>query len=138
VDVAVVAAVVAGVRHKVESAVNVQIAAKQHPVKHARNAMATPSERIARPVANAESAAIVVREANVASAEKMRMAATPQRMPKMSAPRAWRQTRLSNAQKLAQRERRVARADASVAKDAANAVSAVARILKIWRQLKLS
>jgi hypothetical protein len=79
-----------------------------------------------------------VREANVASAEKIRMAATPQRMPKMSAPRAWRQTRLSNAQKLAQIERRVARADASVAKDAANAVSAVARILKIWRQLKLS
>ena len=67
-DVAVVAAVVADVRPKVESVVNVQIAAKQHPVKHARNAMATPSERIARPVANAESAAIVVREANVANA----------------------------------------------------------------------
>jgi hypothetical protein len=67
VDVAVVAAVVADVRPKVESVVNVQIAAKQHPVKHARNAMATPSERIARPVANAESAAIVVREANVAN-----------------------------------------------------------------------
>ena len=80
----------------------------------------------------------VVREANVAIAEKMRMATTPQRMPKMSAPRAWRQTRLSNAQKLAQRERRVARADASVAKGAANAVSAAARILKIWPLLKVS
>ena len=66
--VAVVAVVVAGVRPKVESAVNVQIAAKQHPVKLARNAMATPSERIARRVANAGSAAIVAKEAREATA----------------------------------------------------------------------
>ena len=113
----------------------------------ARNARTKPSatttpkrEHHAKTVATVATIVLanVVREANVASAEKMRMEATPQRMPKMSAPRAWRQTRLSNAQKLAQRGRRVARADASVAKGAANAVSAAARILKIWPLLKVS
>jgi hypothetical protein len=78
------------------------------------------------------------REANVGNAEKMRTATTRLRMPKMSAPRAWRQTQLSSAQKLAQRERRAAKAGASVAKGAANAVSAVAQILKIWPLLKVS
>jgi hypothetical protein len=82
--------------------------------------------------------ASVVREANVAIAEKMRMASTRRRMLKMSALMVWRQTRLSSDQKLAQRERRAERADASVAKGAANAVSAAAHKLKIRLQLKLS
>ena len=79
-----------------------------------------------------------VREASVANAEKMRTATTRLRIPKMSALRARRQTRLSSAQKLAQRERRAAKADASVAKGAESAASAAARILKIWPQLKVS
>jgi hypothetical protein len=59
-------------------------------------------------------------------------------MLKMSALMVWRQTRLSSDQKLAQRERRAEMADASVAKDAANAVNAAAHKLKIRVQLKLS
>ena len=74
--------------------------------RSARNARTKPSatttpkrEHHAKTVATVAMIVLAneVREANVASAEKMRMATTPQRMPKMSAPRAWRQTRLSNA-----------------------------------------
>ena len=113
----------------------------------AQNAQTKPSATTTlKPEHHAKTVAIVativlanvVREPNVASAEKMRTATTRQRMPKLSAQRAWRQTRPSSAQKLALRERRAAKADASVAKVAANAVSAAARILKIWPQLKLS
>ena len=74
--------------------------------RSARNARTKPSatttpkrEHHAKTVATVAMIVLAneVREANVASAEKMRMATTPQRMSKMSAPRAWRQTRLSNA-----------------------------------------
>jgi hypothetical protein len=141
----VIAAVVAEA-DVVVIAMNVANAAK----RSAQNAQTKPSATTTpKPEHHAKTAAIVativlanvVNEANVAIAEKMRMASTRRRMPKMSALMVWRQTRLSSDQNLAQRERRAERADASVAKGAESAVSAVsaaARILKIRPLLKVS
>ena len=79
-----------------------------------------------------------VTEPNAASAEKMQMATTRPPMLKMSVPKDWTPTRLSSAQKLAQRERHAVRGDASEAKDDANAVSAATQALKMQAPLKLS